>query len=424
MKADRMNNISFVAHGGLCTGCGTCVSLCPHNAIGMHIDRKRGVYLPRIDEILCNNCGICVKACPGHEVDFFALNEAVFGQQPDDRLMGNYLGCYTGYAADANVRYNSSSGGMASALLIYALENGIINGALVTRMNPAKPLEPQPFIARTREDILSASGSKYCPVPSGIALAEILKAKEGEKFAVVGLPCHLHGLRKAEMLNKKLKERVALRVGLFCSNTNVFQMTEYVIGKQKIKPDQVSKLDYRGSGWPGKMCIQLGDNTDRKIPYEEYIKYHQFGFFTTRRCTLCCDLTSEFADVSFGDAWLEKRKDESQPGLSLAIVRSICGRKIFTRAIQEKAICAADYDPSLALRSAGDKRANLAARMKLNKLIGKKTPEYCEKTTRASLRAYPYYLVVYFNSWVSSLAFVKKTIGTLRCIEHIIMPHY
>lgn len=390
----------------------------------MQIDRKRGIYLPCIDEAVCNACGICVEVCPGHEVNFAALNEAAFGRQPDDRLSGNYFGCYTGYAADENVRYNSSSGGMVSALLIYALENRIINGALVTRMNPAKPLDPQPFIARTREEILSASGSKYCPVPANIALAEILKSEKGEKFAVVGLPCHMHGLRKAELSNKKLRERVALRVGLFCSNTNVFQMTEYIIGKQKIKTNQVSKLDYRGNGWPGQMCIHLDDNLERKIPYEDYIKYHQFGFFTTRRCTLCSDLTSEFADISFGDAWQEKGKDKTYPGLSLAIVRSVCGRELFTQAVQGKSICATDYEPSQVLRSAGNKRANLAARMKLSKLIGKPTPEYCEKAARPSLLAYPYYLIVYFNAWVSSRGSLRKTLWLLRSVEQIFMLRY
>jgi len=78
-----------------------------------------------------------------------------------------------------------------TALFIFALEKGLIDGALVTGMKKDKPLEPEPFIARTREKIISARGSKYCSVPANIALKEILKAKEEERFAVVGLPCHI-----------------------------------------------------------------------------------------------------------------------------------------------------------------------------------------------------------------------------------------
>jgi coenzyme F420 hydrogenase subunit beta len=47
----------------------------------------------------------------------------------------------------------------------FALEEGIIDGALVTRMKKDRPLEPEPFIARTREEIIEASKSKYCGVP-------------------------------------------------------------------------------------------------------------------------------------------------------------------------------------------------------------------------------------------------------------------
>ena len=124
--------------------------------------------------------------------------------------IGNYLKCYLGHSTDYDIRFNSSSGGLITQLLIFALEEGIITGALVTRMKKDKPLEPEPFIARTKKEILDAMGSKYCPVPANIALKEILKSKEGEKFAVVGLACHIHGIRKAEQIYASLKKKIIL----------------------------------------------------------------------------------------------------------------------------------------------------------------------------------------------------------------------
>ena len=47
---------------------------------------------------------------------------------------------------------------------------------------------------------VSATKSKYCPVPANVRIKKILR--RNGKFAVVGLPCHIHGVRKAEMLNK------------------------------------------------------------------------------------------------------------------------------------------------------------------------------------------------------------------------------
>ena len=43
----------------LCSGCRTCVSLCPYNAISLE-DKKAA----EINDILCKGCGVCVAACP------------------------------------------------------------------------------------------------------------------------------------------------------------------------------------------------------------------------------------------------------------------------------------------------------------------------------------------------------------------------
>jgi len=329
----KARDISFVARSGLCTGCGTCVALCPQSAIRIEIVRKRGIYLPRVNEKACNACGICLRVCPGRGVDFAMLNQVAFGHQPQDNLLGNYIGCYTGHAADKDIRYNSSSGGLVSALLIFALERGMIDGALVTRMNPDKPLEPQPFIARTEEEILSAAGSKYCPVPANIALDDILKAKEGERFAVVGLPCHMHGLRKAELVNSKLKERVALRVGLFCGSTANFAGTRLLLGKMRIKGTDVIGIKYRGTGWPGHLSVEMHDSERKSLPYNHSITV--LGtFFTPKRCQLCLDGAAELADISFGDAWLP-RFAGNEIGESILILRNEISRALIEKLVAE-----------------------------------------------------------------------------------------
>lgn len=208
-------NVEKVYKEGMCTGCGTCAGICPTNAIEMVIDKKKGIYKPLIDIEKCTKCGLCYKVCPGHSVDFKELNEFVFGKQPENILLGNYINCYAGHSTDYGIRYNSASGGLVTQLLIFAIEEGIIDGALVTRMKKDNPLEPEPFIARTKEEIIEATGSKYCPVPANITLKEILNSKGGEKFAVVGLPCHILGIRNVEQINKKLKSKIVLHLGIF-----------------------------------------------------------------------------------------------------------------------------------------------------------------------------------------------------------------
>jgi len=49
-----------VVNEEICSGCKTCVSLCPFNAISF-IEEKRVAW---INEALCKGCGVCAAACP------------------------------------------------------------------------------------------------------------------------------------------------------------------------------------------------------------------------------------------------------------------------------------------------------------------------------------------------------------------------
>jgi len=389
MKTENKNKISQVVKDNLCTGCGTCYAMCPKEAISMEINEKKGIYEPVIDESKCNNCGICYEVCPGHAVDFEQLNSEIFGKEPEDILIGNYLNCYIGYSTDYDIRYNSSSGGLVTQLLIFALEEGIIDGALVTRMKKDKPLEPEPFIARTREEIIEARGSKYCPVPANIALKEILESEE-EKFAIVGLPCHIHGIRKAEQINKKLKEKIVLHVGIFCGGIPNFMGTEFLLRKLKLQKKDIVMLNYRGEGWPGKMSLKVRNNKTKIIPYPAY--WDGFGsFFYPFRCTLCSDWTSELADISFGDAWLPEIVEHDKIGTSLIVTRNEESDNILQQMISQSKIGLNEITHNKVAISQGGmlwKKRDLKARLTLSKLLGKKVPIYNQKLLKPKFKTY------------------------------------
>ena len=307
-----MKNISDV--GDLCTGCGTCAAVCPLESVVMRIDPDRGVYETLV-EGGCDECGLCLKVCPGIGVDFTDLNMGVFGREPEDILMGNYEECYIAHSRDEN-RYNASSGGMISQMLIYLLEEGLIDGALVTRMNPERPLEPEPFIARTPEEVVESRGSKYCPVPANVALREILE-RPG-RYAVVGLPCHIHGVRKAERINRKLRERIVYHMGIVCNHTPSFKATLFLLEMLGVDPDDVKSIRYRGEGWPGSLRVETGSGEILLLP-----EYWGSGFgqlFMPERCRLCVDHMAELSDISFADPWLKELEDEKM-GRTLIIVR-------------------------------------------------------------------------------------------------------
>lgn len=413
-----MNTIAQVVNSGLCTGCGTCAGVCPSKAIKMRI--SNGLYLPKMEEGKCTNCGLCVKSCPGYSVNFGELNSRIFGKQPENILLGNFLECYVGHSNDKDIRYNSSSGGIVTHLLVFALQKGIIDGALLVRMKKDKPLEPEPFIARTRKEIISASKSKYCPVAVNEALELILN--EDGRFAVVGLPCHIHGIRKAEELLKELKKRIVLHIGLMCSHTVSFTGTEFLLEKMHIKKEQVTKLDYRGNGWPGLMSIQTSDRKNLKIPligcWNSYWPIFSCFFFTPLRCIMCSDQTNELADVSLGDAWFPELRHEKS-GESVIVIRTRTAKDIVTLLDVEKVISIKAVNPEKVKLSQAlnlqFKKNDLSHRLSILNSLGKETPKFIpQPTSTGSPMAFLRAFFPYFNVRVSSSKYFKSLLLYVR----------
>lgn len=405
---------------GLCCGCGTCSSICPVEAITLRLDNDKGIYVPVIDEEKCISCKICFLACPGHSVDFESLNIGIFGKKPEDIQIGNYLSCYLGQASNKDIRYNGSSGGFATAILIAALESGMIDGALVTRMRKDSPFEPEPFIARTKNEIIEASKSKYCPVPANLALKEIINSKDGERFAMVGLPCHIHGVRKYAKMNKKFKEKMVLCIGIFCSHNDTFHQAKFLLDEFKINRSDVTKIDYRGEGWPGKMSIFLKNGRKLSIPYHESIGPHVLWINAMHRCLFCCDLTAELADISCGDPWLPEVKCSEYIGKSIIISRNNCGDKFCREAMQEGYLQFDEIDP-IKVKHSGDmmvsKKKDIKARFILRTMFNKSIPDYDTSLLELGPVNFLRGLLVYFNVLISNQRYLQKFIGSIYYME-------
>jgi heterodisulfide reductase subunit A len=56
-------NTAFVLEE-FCSGCKTCIPLCPYSAISSNADKKKA----EINEVLCKGCGTCVAACPSGSI--------------------------------------------------------------------------------------------------------------------------------------------------------------------------------------------------------------------------------------------------------------------------------------------------------------------------------------------------------------------
>jgi len=360
----------------LCYGCGTCSGICPNDAVIMHLDVEKGVYLPKVDRRKCKNCGICIRVCPWRSFDKREMDAFVYNRLSNN-ILGNYIRCYLGRSSSKRLRSVGTSGGIVSALLIFALKEGIIDGALVTRMSEERPLVPEPFIAKTESDIISAAGSKYIHVPANVALKEILRRKG--RYAVVGLPCHIQGIRKAEKINAELNEKIVLHLGLFCSGTMSYYGIDLLLRLMNINYRDVSQIHFRSGNWPGGFIAFLKNGSQTPvIPFHAY--FPAIRFYLPLSCLVCWDPTNELSDISFGDAWLDPIRNPDDRGTSLIVSRTEKGEELL-KAAESKGVIKIDEIPCQEVikaqkRSINFKKRNLALRLSLVRIMTNEVPIY------------------------------------------------
>jgi len=419
-------NVKYVVKNGLCVSCGVCEAACPRKAIRMLYNEDRGMVFPMVDEKMCNRCGICLDVCYGFKVDH-ELNLRLFHNLPNS-IVGNYIGSYIGFANDRVLRFNSTSGGVVTALLIYALEERLIDGAIVTRMEAGNPPRAKPFIATTTKEILSATGAKYSPVP----LAECLETLEnGKRYAVVGLPCHIYGIRKLAESSPKIRNSIHLYLGILCGGMPSYLGTQYLLRVYSTEKQHVRRLEYRGGGWPGRLFIQSessGQQKEISVPYPEYWQ-GTFGYFQPYRCTVCHDGFNEFSDISCGDAWLPDIIRKDKEGTSLIITRTEMGEHLLREAFQKGRIQITPIESQDVIRSQQgliqSKNLTLKARVNLSKIIRRKLPTFdLTRTPPTSRTSYLSAIELYVGNTMASrkgLWWLFDTYLSLRrTIGHVI----
>jgi coenzyme F420 hydrogenase subunit beta len=403
-------NVSGVRDAGLCMGCGTCESVCSARAIQVKRHDRQGLYLPVIDSELCVECGLCAKVCPGASVDIEQLADEFLDGSTREKMLGAFHACYVGHASEHDIRYNSASGGLATSLLIYALEKKVIDGALVLGMSESNPFETKPFIATKPSEIISASGSKYCPSAINTELHRILS--EGGRFAIVGLPCHIHAVRKLETFKRELRENIVLHLGLFCGNSSTYLGTEFFLRQNRMHPEDVREIRYRGEGWPGKIRVTLHDDTRRTFPlavtekrwYRRALFWSAFHHdFSIPRCLLCPDLTCELADIALGDPVLDEYIRSERIGKSLIIVRNRTGGEFLTEAMEAGVVVLEDISLDRVRKAQNYAfKAGVGGRIRLRRVFGFAVPGYGGRdlsfTPRDILKAFRY-LPSYFSCY-------------------------
>lgn len=428
----QYRTVEKIVKDNLCMGCGVCSSVCPESAIQVGMDKNKGYFTPSIDNSICDYCsqmknGKCVIVCPGVEVDFQKLGNRWVNGNAETDILGSFLKTVYAHATDENIRYQSSSGGLVTSLLIFALEQKMIDGAIVIQSDEKYPLIPKGVLATTPEEIKAAAGSKYSSAHIGEPLSAILT--KGGKYAVVGLPCHIHAIRKWEQFNRSIEKNIILHLGLYCANNNTKFATEYFLRKNNIQPKHVEKMTYRGHGWPGKMSVKLNSGTQqeikrgttetsfrRKLSFSSSFHYD----FQIPRCLTCVDLTAELADISFADPWNHRFLKSERIGKSMLVIRNEIGLSLIESAIKSGSIDVEDADSNeVRLSQNIEFKRKATARIWLRKSLNMPAPTYKGKSYKLK-RIHAFSYGNYFMSYVSSKKWVRHLLPLVQISRWVI----
>jgi len=346
-------NVSDVVSWRLCLGCGACVLACPQGALSLVNVEDDGLR-PARDRDKCEQCGACLKVCPGLGID--APEAAVEAIPSLQGAWGNVLEIWEGYAADPEIRFLGSSGGIATALSLFCLEKGGLAGVLHVGSEARRPLVNGPVISRCRGDLVRRAGSRYAPAAPCTGL-NLLKA-DPARYLFVGKPCDVVALRKWQDLMPEEGRAVEAAISIFCAGTPSTLGSKRILEKLGLDPSAVTSLRYRGCGWPGRTvagtAAHAGDSTpgardEHSMSYQE-----AWGDILSRhtqfRCRLCPDSTGELADISCGDPWY-RDIEPGDPGRSLVLVRTPRGRTLLHEAMETGFVRLEPADPEILPRS-------------------------------------------------------------------------
>jgi len=298
-----------VVGSGQCCGCGSCVAVCPLSALTYRYEETQPALVGK-----CTDCGVCFKACPRYDFNVADVERMLFNRTSEGEAFGVYQSILATRSRDPDVLKVCQDGGLVSSLLIWALENSVIDAAIVAGFDP-ETWDAKPRLVRTKEEVLSSAGTRYTYSPNNLLLREA--GAKGIRVAFVGTGCEVEAVRK--MQYHKLKKSVGpvvFTIGLMCheSYSRSGLIDKKIQGELGIEPSRIAKMNIKG-----KIIIETKDGRVAEIGLKEARQY------VRRSCFYCWDFSAELADISAGGAGAQ--------GWTICVVRTDQGKNILESAV-------------------------------------------------------------------------------------------
>ena len=292
----------------------------------------------------------------------------LFGRErTPEEVSGIYSDILLTRATDDFVYDTGQDGGLVSAILIWCLENNIIDGALTSGVESLPNGEPGwkafPMVATNPEEVLRGAGSRYTYSANTMAFNEA-KEKGLERLALVGMSCQtsvppVMWHRKVGKVSKPIK----LNIGLLCSKSFDDSLFDELFEvKYGLKKENISKMNIKGV-----FQIWTKDGGYYEINLKECHAWTREG------CHLCPDFAAEHADISTGG--IGELTD-----WTLTIVRTELGRAV---------IGAMVADGVIETRPGDDDPKAIALMHKLAQKSRDRWPDWAQPAAKVSVSTKP-----------------------------------
>jgi coenzyme F420 hydrogenase subunit beta len=309
---------------GLCISCGLCAAVCPEQieAIEMVWDQNL-TWTPKLDPTKCTNCGLCARICPNtpEYLCDYALRAATEGERfglPSDAKY------FISYDLDFKKRIQSASGGAITALLIYMLESGEIDGIIVAKPVSAPMGEPHSTlqIVRKKEDLENARSSQYHPLSYEKVLEDVMNSKG--QYILLGIPCVVRGFKR---FTKRWHKRIRFVVSPVCSHNVTGQFVDELAMQEGVSKSETYFANLRDK--TGNISdannfnnlFTFSSSEIRRNRFEtSFTDMWRNYFFAHEGCLYCSDFYGADADLTVKDAW--GRLSVDPLGISLLVVRN------------------------------------------------------------------------------------------------------
>ena len=297
-----------------CTGCTACASGCPKDAISMEQDREGFLY-PVIHPERCVRCGHCTAVCP------------VLHRRPQAPLPA----AFAAWNRDDQVRKDSTSGGVFTALAEYVLEGGgVVFGAALDGRQHLRHIA-----CFRKEDLWRLRGAKYVQSDLTGIYREVREALKSRQVLFSGTPCQVDGLYR--FLGERPENLTTC--DLVCHGVPSPGVWENMVDSiQRHKGRELRAVRFRNkvTGWKNSHFTTVyEDGTVDTAPLfaTEYGRAFGRALFLRPSCHRCQYTNlNRPGDFTLGDFWglkADELPEQQEKGVSLLLVNTAHGSHIF-----------------------------------------------------------------------------------------------